>query len=148
MKNPLLFEKIRFLRPDFFLVVGWYHLVPRSWRNLAPAYGLHASLLPDYSGGAPLVWAIINGEMQTGITLFQFEDSVDSGPVIAQEATPIFDKDDITTLYERIEHISLGLLQANIPRIIDGSAELMPQNERLRRVFPQRSPEDGKIDWR
>ncbi|PIE65032.1 MAG: hypothetical protein CSA26_05140 [Desulfobacterales bacterium] len=148
MNNPSLFEKIRVLNPDFFLVVGWYHLIPRLWRDLAPAYGLHASLLPDYSGGAPLVWAIINGERFTGITFFRFEDGVDNGPIIAQKATTIFDEDDIATLYERIENIGLNLLQRNIPRIINGSLKLTPQNESFRRVFPQRSPEDGRIDWR
>ncbi len=148
MNDPVLFEEIRSLQPDFFLVVGWYHLVPCLWRNLAPAYGLHASLLPDYSGGAPLVWAIINGERHTGITFFQFDDGIDSGPIVAQEATPIFDEDDIASVYKRIEQIGLDLLQVNLPRIIDGSVEFVSQNEELRRIFPQRSPEDGKIDWR
>ena len=60
MNESLLIEKVNAWKPDLFIVVGWYHILPKSLRNLAPAYGMHASLLPDYSGGAPLVWAMIN----------------------------------------------------------------------------------------
>ncbi len=72
MAEPELFKHVETWQPELFLVAGWYHKVPRSLRDVTPALGLHASLLPDYSGGAPLVWAIINGEGNTGITLFRF----------------------------------------------------------------------------
>jgi methionyl-tRNA formyltransferase len=147
MNDPVLFDEVKGWRPDAFLVAGWYHMVPKSWRELAPAYGLHASLLPDYSGGAPLVWAIINGEKQTGITLFQMDDGVDSGPIVAQEEEPIFEDDTITTLYARIEERGLALLNTALPKLVSGAAELRAQPKEGRRVMPQRSPEDGKIDW-
>ena len=85
MKTEGLFESVRSFRPDAFIVAGWYHMIPRSWRNVAPAFGLHASLLPDYSGGAPLVWALINGESETGISFFKFDGGVDSGPIVGQK---------------------------------------------------------------
>ena len=147
MNVPSLLDKICRLNPDIFLVAGWYHMLPRTWRDMAPAYGLHASLLPDYSGGAPLVWAIINGEKKTGITLFQFADGVDNGPVVGQSESPIFDDDTIATLYKRIEHLGVQLITEHLPRLAAGSSELTVQDERLRRIFPQRSPEDGLIDW-
>lgn len=147
MKDPVLFENMRSLQPDIFLVAGWYHMLPRTWREMAPAYGLHASLLPDYSGGAPLVWAIINGEKKTGITLFQFADGIDNGPVVGQSETPIFDDDTIAILYERIEHLGVQLITEHLPRLASGSAKLTLQDESKRRIFPQRSPEDGLIDW-
>ena len=81
MNEPGLLEKIIEWKPNAFLIAGWYHMIPKRWREVAPAYGLHASLLPDYSGGAPLVWAMINGEKKTCITLFQMDDGVDSGPI-------------------------------------------------------------------
>ena len=62
MNETGLLEIVEEWEPDLFLVAGWYHMIPRAWRAVAPAYGLHASLLPDYSGGAPLVWSMINGE--------------------------------------------------------------------------------------
>jgi methionyl-tRNA formyltransferase len=147
MNDPALLERVRGWKPDAFIVVGWYHMVPRAWRALAPAYGMHASLLPDYSGGAPLVWAIINGETRTGISLFQLADGVDDGPVVGQAATEITDDDTIATLYARIEDLGLGLLAEHLPRLADGSARPAPQDSTRRRVVPQRSPEDGRIDW-
>jgi methionyl-tRNA formyltransferase len=147
MNDPELFITANNWRPDCFIVVGWYHMVPASWRKIAPAYGLHASLLPDYSGGAPLVWAMINGERRTGVTLFQFDDGVDSGPVIGSLATDIKSDDTIATLYARIEKLGLQLLVNNLPLIAMGAETITHQDENKRRIFPQRSPDDGGIDW-
>jgi len=147
MGDPGLFDTVAAWKPDAFLVAGWYHMIPRKWRELAPAYGLHASLLPDYSGGAPLVWAMINGEKKTGITLFQMDDGVDSGPIAGQQEEPIHPDDTIATLYARIEERGLELLRDSLPRIASGTIKLQKQDAKNRRVVPQRSPEDGQIDW-
>jgi len=77
-----LIKKISAWNPDIIVVVGWYHMIPAAIRTMAPVLGLHASLLPRYRGGAPLVWAIINGETQTGITLFRLSDGVDDGDIL------------------------------------------------------------------
>lgn len=147
MHDKALLEQVKTWKPDMFLVVGWYHLVPRNWRELAPAFGLHASLLPDYSGGAPLVWAMINGEKKTGITLFQLDDGVDSGPILGQRSAEIKENDTIATLYSRIEELGLDLVSKLLPGLTNGSAKLTPQDHNKRRVFPQRGPEDGLVDW-
>jgi len=147
MQEPGLYEMVESWQPDLFLVAGWYHMIPKRWRELAPAYGLHASLLPDYSGGAPLVWAMINGESKTGITLFQMDDGVDSGPIAGQKQEVIRPDDTIASLYARIEQRGLELLHETLPRFTDGSLRLRAQDHAWRRVMPQRSPEDGRIDW-
>jgi methionyl-tRNA formyltransferase len=147
MRDPALLERVSTWRPDAFLVAGWYHMVPKRWRALAPAYGMHASLLPDYSGGAPLVWAMIEGEEKTGITLFQLGDGVDDGPILGQAETPILADDTIATLYARIEDLGIGLLRRHLPELAAGTALLFPQDESRRRIVPQRGPEDGLIDW-
>lgn len=151
MKNQMKEEElIRFveeLKPDLFLVVGWYHLIPASIRAIAPAWGLHASLLPDYSGGAPLVWAIIKGEKKTGITLFEMDDGVDSGAIIGQAEELISYDDNIATLYHRIEEKGVLLLQKYIPLLAGNALTKYLQDESCRRVFPQRSPADGEVDW-
>ena len=147
MNDPILFEAITEWAPEAFLVAGWYHMIPKKWRDLAPAYGLHASLLPDYSGGAPLVWAMIRGEKKTGITLFQMNDGVDSGPIVGQKEEPIFLEDSIATLYARIEDRGLELVQEALPKLSKGKIKLRLQDESKRRIMPQRSPEDGLIDW-
>ena len=147
MKDPSLLEQVTAWKPDIFVVVGWYHMLPKKWRILAPAYGFHASLLPDYSGGAPLVWSIINGEKKTGITLFRFSDGIDNGPIVAQEPVLIKSEDTIATLYQRIETVGLKILEENLPFIASNSHVLKYQDESKRRLFPQRKPEDGKINW-
>ncbi len=147
MLEPGLLEEVATWKPEVFLVAGWYHMIPKSWLSLAPAYGLHASLLPDYSGGAPLVWAIINGETKTGITLFQMDDGVDSGPIAAQMEEPIYADDTIATLYARIELRGLELLADALPKLAQGSLTLRTQDHSKRRIMPQRSAHDGRIDW-
>jgi len=147
MNAPALLETVKTWKPDVFLVAGWYHMIPKAWRELAPAFGVHASLLPDYSGGAPLVWAMINGELRTGITLFQIDDGVDTGPIVGQAEETIEDRDTIATLYARIEERGLALLRETLPKLADGTAVLRAQSITGRRVMPQRSPEDGWIDW-
>lgn len=147
MGAPGLLEMVRQWRPEAFLIAGWYHMIPRAWREVAPAYGLHASLLPDYSGGAPLVWAMINGEKLTGITMFRMDDGVDSGPIVDQFAEPIHASDTIATLYERIGERGLQLVRQCLPVIAGGHPVLQVQDETRRRVFRQRGPEDGQINW-
>jgi methionyl-tRNA formyltransferase len=122
MNDACLFETVGSWKPDLFLVAGWYHMIPRKCCELAPAYGLHASLLPDYSGGAPLVWAMINGETKTGITLFKMDDGIDSGPVAAQAEEIIRDDDTIATLYGRIEERGLELLRVALPELAHGAS--------------------------
>ena len=94
------------------IVLGWYHLIPNHILNLFPAIGIHASYLPQYKGGAPLVWAIINGEEKTGITLFEFEDILSD--VIKELKTGYFKDDVIRTL-----QIVKFLLMSNPKKIVD-----------------------------
>ena len=147
MSDAIMLEIIKAWKPDAFLVAGWYHMIPKKWREIAPAYGLHASLLPDYSGGAPLVWAMINGETRTGITLFQMDDGVDTGPIVGQAEEVIKDRDTIATLYARIEERGLYLLRETLPKLADGTVVLRNQPVVGKRLMPQRNPDSGLIDW-
>lgn len=147
MNEDGLFDRVKQWSPDIFVVAGWYHMIPKKWLDYKNSYGLHASLLPNYSGGAPLVWAIINGEKKTGITLFQMNEGVDSGPILGQEEEPILDEDNIKTLYGRIEKKGLDLIRNYLPKLSAGTHELQEQDETMRKIYPQRSPEDGLIDF-
>jgi methionyl-tRNA formyltransferase len=147
MIEPELYDTVTAWKPDAFLVAGWYHMIPNKWLEFAPAYGLHASLLPKYSGGAPLVWAMINGEKKTGITLFKMDSGVDAGPILGQMDTEISEKDTIKTLYERIEELGLKLIEKNLPLIADGKERMYKQDDQQRTIVPQRNPEDGLINW-
>lgn len=134
-------------RPDALIVIGWYHLVPRSWREIAPAYGMHASLLPAYRGGAPLVWAIINGERKAGITLFRLDDGIDTGDVVGRRAVDVLLNDTIATVYSKIEAAGLSLLGDALSDLVRGELRLTKQDLALGAVMPQRKPADGCIDW-
>lgn len=147
MSDARLLDSVAELQPDAFVVAGWFHMVPRSWRELAPAYGLHASLLPEYRGGAPLVWAMINGEMTTGITMFLLDDGVDTGPTVGQRVVRIRPDDTIATLYSRVDEAGVELIRADLPRIAAGTVVPTPQEPSRCDPYPQRGPEDGLIDW-
>lgn len=147
MTDPVVVETVSDWKPDLILVAGWYHMVPKSIRDLALTIGLHASLLPDYSGGAPLVWAMIQGETRTGISLFKLGAGVDAGPLLGQAEEPIYFEDTIATLYARIEDAGVRLLAENLPKIVRGEATWVTQDESRRRIMPQRGPEDGRVDW-
>jgi methionyl-tRNA formyltransferase len=142
-------ESVRQYHPDFLLVVGWYYMIPKSIRDIAPkgCAGFHASLLPKYRGGAPLVWAMINGEKETGITFFYFDDGIDSGDIIAQKKFSIGENETIKDLLKKTTLHTLEITEEFIPRIDRGNAPRTKQDESLATYVPQRKPDDGEINW-
>lgn len=149
LKDESVQEAIAGWRPDFGLAIGWFYLFPRELRDRFPrgVAGIHASLLPRYRGGAPLVWAIINGEKRTGATLFYLDEGVDTGDVIAQAEVEIGPDDTIREVYERAADASVELVREFVPLIRQGSAPREQQDHSQATTFPQRSPDDGEIDW-
>ena len=150
MSDPEYAGALGAMRPDLIVVVGWYYMLPRSLRSIAPlgAVGVHASLLPKYRGGAPLVWAVINGEKRTGVSLFHFADGVDDGDLIAQSAFEIAREDDIAAVLDKASRASLALVREYVPLLGGGGAPRFPQDHSRATSVPQRRPEDGLIDWR
>lgn len=136
-------------QPDLLLALGWYYFLPRMVRESVPlgCLGIHASLLPRHRGGAPIPWAIMNGEARTGITLFHLEDQVDSGEIVAQAEFPISEDDTSATVYEKATRESIEVLGEYLPRISAGTAPRIKQDERKATYCPQRKPGDGLIDW-
>lgn len=112
------------------------------------SFGLHASLLPAYRGGAPLIWAMIKGEERTGVTLFQMDDGVDTGPVFSARDISIDQGDEIGDLVRKAEEAALDILTVDFPAIASGELLGVPQADGHCPVMPQRSFLDGKIDWR
>lgn len=139
---------IKNLKIDVILVIGWYYKVPESTRNLAKygAWGIHASLLPEYAGGAPLVWAIIEGAKKTGVSLFMLSNGIDDGDIIEQMAFSIGLNETIRDVYEKATLASEAIIRKVFG---DPSYQLKPkpQDKSKFKIFPQRSPADGKIDW-
>lgn len=136
-------------KPDLVLVLGWFFLLPERFRAAVPegCVGIHASLLPRYRGGAPIPWAIIEGEDETGVTLFYLEEGVDAGDVIGQRRFPVEHEDTCATVYEKATEASIDLLRTELPRLAAGTAPRRAQDPDAATRYPQRSPEDGRIDW-
>lgn len=133
---------------DILLAAGWYHMLGREVRArfALGAIGLHASLLPKFKGGAPLNWAILSGENETGITLFELGSGVDDGRIYGQKRFPITTDTTITELVEAAEAGALELIAECLPGIADRSLKPWPQRGTASYGL-QRIPEDGRIDW-
>lgn len=131
---------------DLMLVMGWYYMIPSKIRESMRlgCWGIHASLLPKYAGGAPLTWAIINGEKETGVTLFRMDDGVDDGDIISQKKILIDQADTIKEVYTKATEASKQVL-GEVFQDID-NITFSPQDKDEIEVYPQRSPKDGEID--
>ncbi|HJP59161.1 MAG TPA: methionyl-tRNA formyltransferase [Gemmatimonadaceae bacterium] len=142
-------SRVEEFRPDLILVIGWYYMIPRRMRSLASkgCVGVHGSLLPRYRGGAPLVWAMINGEDHTGVTLFHFADGVDDGDIIGQRKFAIAPDDTIREVVDKATRATIDVVEEYFPRLADGTAPRIAQDHSQATVVPQRSPADGLIDW-
>jgi methionyl-tRNA formyltransferase len=136
-------------RAEFCLVAGWYHKVPRWLRERFSrgTAALHASLLPQLRGGAPLNWAILSGLSRTGISLFELGDGIDDGPVYMQAPVAIGPRTTIGELVADVEEATLRLIRHALPLIDSGDLTTSPQVGQATYGM-QRVPEDGRIDWR
>ena len=137
------------IEADFLLVAGWYHIVPSRVRLLFPkgVAGLHASLLPRLRGGAPLSWAILSGADKTGISMFALSDEVDAGSLYGQVEIPIGPRTIISELVAAVEAASLTLVTDCLAAVEAGTMVMQAQTGAPTYCL-QRTPEDGRIDWR
>ena len=137
------------IKPDIAFAIGWRYLITKEAYSIPPKGTLimHDSLLPTYRGFAPMNWAIINGEKQSGVTLFHIAEGVDSGPIVDQLSTPIYIDDTAKTLDERIIKLYEEIIVKNLPALQSGKAKSTPQDESLATYTCKRTPEDGEINW-
>lgn len=137
-KNPLL-----------IIVMGWRTIISEDIISL-PKYGcvaVHESLLPKYRGFAPVNWAVINGEKNTGVTLFHIANDIDNGDIIAQEIIAIGENDTAYEVYKKTSHASIRLVNKYLPLLSKGIAPKKKQNEIKATFACMRLPEDGLIRW-
>jgi methionyl-tRNA formyltransferase len=142
-------EWIAGLDPDIVLVVGWTQLLkePLLRTPRVAALGFHASLLPKYRGRAPVNWAIINGETETGNTMIVLAPGADEGDIVAQRRIPIGPQDTCGSIYKRVGETAAEMLREVLPLIRQGRMPRRPQDDDQSSVMPRRRPEDGGIDW-
>ena len=137
------------LAPDVVFVIGWHQIVKPATLRLAKVgmIGAHASLLPHNRGSAPINWAVIRGEPETGNSLIWLAEDVDAGDVIAQTAFPITAYDTCATLYARVAESNRGMLVELLPRLLAGERPSQRQMATDEPVLPRRRPADGSVDW-
>lgn len=135
---------------DLMLVVSWRYLIPKAIYE-RPGLGtfvFHDSLLPAYRGFSPTVWAMLNGENYTGVTMFEITEDVDSGDIVAQKRVGIGRTDTIADVMERVTDAYLDLLEENLLDLLSGTAMRYPQQHECATYTCKRLPEDNLIDWR
>lgn len=148
MNDPALAEELERLKPDLFVVVA-FKILPSSLLAI-PSKGsinLHASLLPKYRGAAPIHWAIIRGETETGCTVFFLDENVDTGQILKQSKTTIKPTDTTGDLYQRLKHQGAELIVKCTDLISEGEYETENQNNSEATPAPKLFRENTKIDF-
>ena len=149
-KDPNIIDRILRVNPDLVLVAGWYHMIPPQLYKKVPCIGFHASLLPEFAGGAPLVWALLEGASETGVSTFLIGEGIDSGPVITSHKFKIRDTDDIKSLLKKSQIAMLECLEKLLVVMKSECLESLQHYKRYppTQIYAQRSPADGLINWR
>jgi methionyl-tRNA formyltransferase len=139
----------RSLGADVALVVAYGRILPRDVLD-APRLGcvnVHASLLPKYRGAAPITWAVVNGETETGVTLMKLDEGMDTGPTFARVTTPIGPDETGGALAEREARLGADAVREWLPRYVAGGCVLEPQDDRLATMAPVLEKAHGRVDW-
>jgi len=147
--NEAFISKMEELEPDLIIVASWSYIIPNEIFKICPVIGFHYSLLPDRRGGAPINWAIMDGEKETGISMYRMNDIIDGGDIIDQCRIPINETDTPRNILDKIEVILPYMLENWIICILNGVTRFVPQDiERIgvKKVYRQRKPEDSDLD--
>jgi methionyl-tRNA formyltransferase len=128
LKNPAFLEELKALKADLQICVA-FRMLPEVVWNMPPmgTINLHGSLLPQYRGAAPINWAVINGEKETGVTTFKLQQEIDTGDILLQESFPIKETDTAGTIHDIMMHVGAGLLLKTVEGLADGSLREIPQ---------------------
>lgn len=146
---PGLHAQVAAARPDFIFSFYYRHMLPVALLALAPrgAYNLHGSLLPKYRGRAPVNWAVLHGETETGATLHEMTAKPDAGPIVGQTMVPILPDDTAFDVFGKLTVAAEQTLWRALPGLIAGTAPRIPNDLAQGSYFGARTPEDGRIDW-
>jgi len=148
MKDQAFIDELREINADLFVVVA-FRILPQSVLNIPPlgSVNLHASLLPQYRGAAPINYALFNGDKETGVTVFFLNRGVDTGEIISSENVPILPEDNYGSLYNKLAVTGSCLLSKTASDIFTGDFKTRPQDQGVYRTAPKIGPEDFIINW-
>jgi methionyl-tRNA formyltransferase len=148
IKEPIFLDELRGMNPEIIIVVAYGKILPLQILSL-PEHGcinVHASLLPKYRGAAPIQWAIINGEKKTGVTTMLMDKGLDTGAILLQKDTYIYDDDDAGTLSRRLADTGASLIIETINKLKEGVLKPSLQ-EGEPSYAPPLKKEDGRLNW-
>jgi methionyl-tRNA formyltransferase len=148
LKNEEFHEELKAFKADLQIVVAFRMLPKIVWQMpKLGTFNLHASLLPEYRGAAPIHWAIINGESKTGVTTFFIDDKIDTGEIILQDEININDDETVGSLHDKLMHLGANLVGKTVDLISDGNVKTKKQPELEEKSASKLNPENTKIDW-
>lgn len=155
LKSPEFLEELRSLQADLQIVVA-FRMLPEVVWNMPPkgTINLHGSLLPQYRGAAPINWAVINGEKETGVTTFKLKHEIDTGDILLQESLPVDENETAGEVHDKMKEIGAQLLVKTVQGLVDGSINETPQttlSDGDRQATLKHAPKiftaTSKIDW-
>jgi methionyl-tRNA formyltransferase len=149
VKEPGFVEKIIALDPDLFVVIAYGRILPGSVLAIPRlgAINIHGSVLPKYRGSAPIQWAIINGEHETGVTTMWMDEGMDTGEILLTSTVEIGPEDTFETLHHRLAEAGAQLLIETLSELKSGRLKGTPQDNSAATYAPFLRKEDGRIDW-
>lgn len=149
IKEPQAIEALRALRPEVQVVVAYGQILPRTVIDIPPlgTVNVHSSLLPRYRGAAPIHWAIVNGERETGITTMLIDEGLDTGPTLLARSTPIGPEETAPELEARLAPLGAELLLETLDGLTRGTLTPRPQDHSRATLAPLLEKEDARIDW-
>lgn len=153
LKDPVFVEELRSLNADLQIVIA-FRMMPEVVWNMPPlgTFNLHASLLPKYRGAAPINWAVMNGDTETGVTTFFLKHEIDTGDIIQQERIPIAETDNVGVIHDKLMLLGAGMVIETVDAIIDRTVKPIPQEQLLNKneeptPAPKIYKETCKIDF-
>jgi methionyl-tRNA formyltransferase len=149
MRDPGLVRRLGDLEPEVMFVTAYGRILPRALLDI-PRRGcvnLHASLLPRHRGAAPVQWALIRGDRETGLSLMLMDEGMDTGPLLAQRPVVIAPQDTAADLFCRLERASGPFVERELPRYLAGEIEPVAQDEAHATYAPPLDKSDGHVDW-
>lgn len=149
IRRPEALDRLKELAPDAMVVVGYGQIIPRAVIEIAPlgVINVHASLLPELRGAAPIQWSIARGSKRTGVTTMRIDAGLDTGDILLQWETPVAPDETAPELSVRLAAAGADLLVETLARLCAGSIQPRPQDNSLATYAPILTKENGRIDW-